>query len=322
MNIESQNQFWHDSVVLNTEFMIATDFIFYGLENLINVTYFQSYSESKIFTAYYKLAVGIERVQKIILNLAYNNLEKENKIELNERIEKAFHSHNHENLHKLLVDYTETPSRLEKDDNKFISKLMEFYNKYRYAKYQEDATQDLFYSFHLGQEYTYGRNERMTVKINSVFDSLERILTFYFRILKKLQGQFNNYLGEGGSDTKMSIIHRYSRWLKRYFQLLSLAKFEYQQNNSAAIQFESEVEKEMADIDIYFGGNGGNAVFGLLKKYYDCEISGIDLCTFYSRYVPGGIEENDKDFKQKRKKLDKIISYFSQEYPQYAYIWG
>ena len=66
------DDFFHYSVVLNTEFMTAADFLFDGLESMIYVTYFQSYSESKIFKAYYQIAVGIERIQKIILNLAYS----------------------------------------------------------------------------------------------------------------------------------------------------------------------------------------------------------------------------------------------------------
>ena len=62
------DDFFHYSVVLNTEFMTAADFLFDGLESMIYVTYFQSYSESKIFKSYYQIAVGIERIQKIILN--------------------------------------------------------------------------------------------------------------------------------------------------------------------------------------------------------------------------------------------------------------
>ena len=37
------DDFFHYSVVLNTEFMTAADFLFDGLESMIYVTYFQSY---------------------------------------------------------------------------------------------------------------------------------------------------------------------------------------------------------------------------------------------------------------------------------------
>lgn len=99
------DDFFHYSVVLNTEFMTAADFLFDGLESMIYVTYFQSYSESKIFKSYYQIAVGIERIQKIILNLAYDQLEGDKKQEFSSQINNAFYGHNHEQLNNLLIQY-------------------------------------------------------------------------------------------------------------------------------------------------------------------------------------------------------------------------
>ncbi|WP_296113923.1 hypothetical protein [uncultured Anaerococcus sp.] len=134
--------FYHNSVVLNSELMIAADFI--------NVTYFQSYSESKIFKSYYLLSVGIERLQKVILSMTFNCIDNDNKEDYEDRIQKALYKHNHEDLSRLIQEYTGIDNKFSKEDNKFLSKLMLFYNKQRYSKYNDDTDIDDIYKFHLG----------------------------------------------------------------------------------------------------------------------------------------------------------------------------
>nr|QHW12321.1 hypothetical protein 0076A_00034 [Macrococcus canis] len=57
-NIEKN--FYHSSIALNSELYIAGEFIFDGLNKLVNVTNNQSNSEPKIFMSYYLISVGIE----------------------------------------------------------------------------------------------------------------------------------------------------------------------------------------------------------------------------------------------------------------------
>ena len=208
------DDFFHYSVVLNTEFMTAADFLFDGLESMIYVTYFQSYSESKIFKAYYQIAVGIERIQKIILNLAYNQLQGDKKQEFSSQIDKALYGHNHEQLNNLLIQYMEIKTKLQKQENKFLSKLMEFYSTHRYSKFKEMDTEKFHY------------------RLNEIFNSVEKILSFYFDILDIIQSKVRNYLGEAGTDTKLFVIYNYSNVLKNFFKLFILAKLDYRNRDS------------------------------------------------------------------------------------------
>ena len=218
--------FYHNSIVLNTELMIAADFIFDSIIDFINVTYFQSYSESKIFKSYYLLSVGIERLQKVILSMTFNCIENEDREKYEDRISKALYKHNHEDLSRLLQEYTGIDNKFSKEDNKLLSKLMLFYNKQRYSKYDDDTDIDDIYKFHLGYKYIINNyNEDFKKKTIDIITCLERILTSYFKMLEELQKSTRNYLGECGSDTKLFVIKNVSKNLRNYFKLLYLGKY-------------------------------------------------------------------------------------------------
>lgn len=305
-------KFWHHSVVLNTEFMIAADFIFDGLINLINVTYFQSYSESKLFTSYYKLAVGVERVQKIILKLAYDYIGDEDKAEFDKQIEKAFFGHNHEHLNWLLGQYTGTENNFGKQENLLISQMLHFYSDFRYGKYKIEATEADMYRFHVGEEFSPGYNPKFYTRIGEIFGSIEKILSWYLQVLDNLQNNIVNYLGECGTDAKLYVIVNYSKVLKKYFKLFILAKLEYRDKDADFKPIVTPTEKFLADIDVYFGGNGINVIYSLFEYYYRVE----EERGFQDFDSPLPMNHLDKkSHKQKIKELDKIICFYEERNP-------
>lgn len=316
--VEDNQDFFHYSVVLNTEFMIAADFIFDGLESMIYVTYFQSYSESKLFKAYYQLAVGIERIQKIILNLAYNKLEGAKKEEFSSQIEKAFYNHNHEQLNKLLTQYMEIKTKLQKQDNKFLSQLMEFYSTHRYSKFQKDTELTSLFKFHTGESFQ--RNtKKFHYRLNEIFESVEKILSFYFDILDIIQSKVQNYLGEAGTDAKLFVIYNFSNVLKKYFKLFILAKLEYSDRNSDFRPLYTEMEKPLSKIDIYYGGNGVTVVSGLFDYYY----REVESCDWQEMDSPLPFRNESKEkSKLQLRELDKIIAYYENRNPDINNFFG
>lgn len=310
--------FFHYSVVLNTEFMTAADFLFDGLESMIYVTYFQSYSESKIFKAYYQIAVGIERIQKIILNLAYNKLEGNKKQEFSSQIDKAFKGHNHEQLNNLLIQYMEVKTKLQKQENRFLSQLMEFYSTHRYSKFKKDTELTSLFKFHTGESFQMN-TEKFHYRLNEIFDSVEKILSFYFDILEIIQSKVRNYLGETGTDTKLFVIYNYSNVLKSFFKLFILAKLEYRNRTSDFCPRYAPAEKSLSNIDVYFGGNGANVIYGLFDCYYR-NVESRDWQDFDSP-LPYRNGDNMK-LKSQLNELAKIIAYYERRNPDINKFWG
>lgn len=301
---DTDDLFFHSSVVMNTELMISADFIFDGLKKLTNVTYFQSNSESKIFTSYYLLSVGIERLQKVILSLAYNYIENGQKDKYKTRIEKAFYGHNHEELNNLLKEYTGINNKFNKQDNKFISQLMEFYNKHRYSKYSEETDVDSIYQFHSGhlnEAFIYDKS--LTEIMNRIFESVQRILTSYFKTLQELQQKVTNFLGESTTDTKLFTIINYSKNLKKYFKLFYISKIEYVKYMSDLSDLDGFHYKNMVEIDAFFDGNGEYAVDWLIESY---------LTKNNLEYTSDIFYNGDEEFNRKNKITDDIINYYEK----------
>ena len=312
------DDYFHYSVVLNTEFMTAADFLFDGLESMIYVTYFQSYSESKIFKSYYQIAVGIERIQKIILNLAYNQLEGDKKQEFSSQINKAFYGHNHEQLNNLLIQYMGIKTKLQKQENRFLSQLMEFYSTHRYSKFQKDTELTSLFKFHTGESFQMN-TEKFHVRLNEIFDSVEKILSFYFDILDIIQSKVQNYLGEVGVDAKLFVIYNFSNVLKSFFKLFILAKLEYRNRASDFCPLYTPAEKSLSSIDIYFGGNGSNVIYGLFDYYYRT----VESRNWQDFDIPLPFRNGDKKkLKSQLSELAKIISYYENRNPDIHSFWG
>lgn len=310
-NIEKN--FYHSSIVLNSELYIAGEFIFDGLNKLVNVTNHQSNSEPKIFISYYLISVGIERLQKVILNLSYNYIENEDYEIYSEKIKKALYSHNHENLNNLIREYTKIDYKFLKEDNKLISKLMEFYNNERYSKFDSKTAHDSIYQFDTGKQFEPSKYNLYFYEIlERFFSSIERILTTYFSLLEKLQENLNNHLGECTSDTKLFILKYYSRNLRKYFVLYKYAKYEYNNTkfgNLNKTPFLIGNHTLLSEIDTFFDGNGQYLVDWLIQVYLMTNYFDDDeIIPFYNEA---------EDFKEKNKITDEILEYYSKRYQEF-----
>ena len=313
MNLDNE-VFYHNSVVLNTELMTAADFIFDSIIDFINVTYFQSYSESKIFKSYYLLSVGVERLQKVILTMTYNCIGNEEKDKFENRILKALHKHNHEILSELLQEYTGIDNKFSKEDNKLLSKLMSFYNKQRYIKYNENTDIDDIYKFHLGYRYIINnQNDDFRKKTLEIISCLESILTSYFKMLGELQKRTRNYLGECGSDTKLFIIKNISKNLRNYFKLFYLGKYEFQKfingNSNLKPEYLGYYYESYIDIDTFYNGNGNFLIDWMLTYYMNLnnlELVGDDYVFFYN---------GDEDFAYKNRMTRKLVEFYEARNP-------
>ncbi|CDR61972.1 hypothetical protein [Staphylococcus schweitzeri] len=310
-NIEKK--IYHSSIVLNTELYTAGEFLFDGLNKLINVSNYQSNSEPKIFMAYYLISVGIERLQKVILTLSYNYIENEDYKIYSKKVKKALYSHNHENLNNMIREYTKIDYKFSKDDNKLISKLMDFYNNERYSKFDSKTAHDTIYQFHTGHQFKPFKQDLSFYEIlERIFSSIERILTTYFDLLEKLQENMNNYIGECSSDTKIFVLKNYSRNLKKYFTLFKYAKYEFNNTkfgNGGKTPFLLDGHTQLSEIDSFFDGNGQFLVDWLIQVYLTKYYSHDDeIIPFYNE---------DEGFKENNKITDEIIEYYSNRYEEF-----
>ncbi len=122
MNVE---QYWKN-INLNKELHIAGTFLYdaiFCLEKMKHFCY-----EDECFSFLYNTSVGIERLEKIVVILLEHNTEKDQ-----EQFEKSLITHNHLDLIKRIEGSTSL--NLGKEHKKFLSLLSNFYNSYRYDRY-------------------------------------------------------------------------------------------------------------------------------------------------------------------------------------------
>lgn len=317
--VQEELVFYHNSIVLNTELQISADFIFDGLNSFINLTYNQSHSESKIFGAFYSLSVGIERLQKVILSLAYNVTANDKKDEYSKRINKAFYGHNHQSLANVLEDYTGIKNYFSKEQNKFLEKLMTFYKDERYSKYHQGTHYDSMIIFYTGEQIMpFQYNEKYFDALDSIFSNIQSILYFYYSMIEQLQKGIKNFLGETGSDTKLFTLQYYSLNLKNYFQLFNYAWYEfiYSKSDNPHLGLKQLPLKNtffdshhlLVKSDFLYNGNGEYAV-NWLVEYYTCqkniEWASKNYEIFYNK------KEN---FNSMNKMTHEILEYYKERH--------
>lgn len=110
---------------MGTEIEIAGTFIYNGMKELEQIDLFDI--ESEMFMLLYNLAVGIERLQKVVIVLSEN-------IEDITIFEDSLKSHNHQNLHNRILR-NGIAIRLSTRENAFLQLLSIFYDKHRYGRF-------------------------------------------------------------------------------------------------------------------------------------------------------------------------------------------
>ena len=120
------NELLKESVVMANELDVAGEFIYAAIDKFNKMNNFDQVGDNFFFL--YHLAVGIERVQKILL-VIINDVERD---EIEDFLEKI-KSHNHMMLHGKIKEKVNIS--FSKEQNDLLNLLSEFYNAERYARF-------------------------------------------------------------------------------------------------------------------------------------------------------------------------------------------
>lgn len=119
-------ELFKESVVMANELDVAGEFIYAALDKVNRMNNFQQVGDDFYFL--YHLAVGIERVQKVLL-VIINDVEKNKVEDFLERIK----SHDHLMLHGKIKE--KVSISFSKEQNELLSLLSKFYNAERYKRF-------------------------------------------------------------------------------------------------------------------------------------------------------------------------------------------
>jgi hypothetical protein len=139
----NKDHYWKN-VNLNKELHIAGTFLYDAISCLEKMRHFCF--EDECFSFLYNVSVGIERLEKIVIILLEHNSGKDQ-----EQFEKSLITHNHLELIKRIEKMSSL--NLGKEHTKFLNLLSDFYNSYRYDRYnlpceiREDKDQLALISF-------------------------------------------------------------------------------------------------------------------------------------------------------------------------------
>lgn len=120
------NELFKESVVMANELDVAGEFIYAAIDKFNRMNNFDQVGDNFFFL--YHLAVGIERVQKILL-VIINDVGRG---EIKNFLEKI-KSHDHKMLHGKIKEKVNIS--FSKEQNDLLSLLSKFYNAERYARY-------------------------------------------------------------------------------------------------------------------------------------------------------------------------------------------
>lgn len=207
----------HKNFKMGTEIDIAGIFIYDGmkeLERIKSITY-----ESEAFSFLYHIAVGIERLQKVLLVMLEEITEDNIKA-----FEKSLHTHSHQQLHDRIKN--EFDIRLSPREYSFLHLLSDFYNHCRYDRYLLSGD--------------YGADKDLLCKyIKACFnpDNIERqFLSNDIVITPQLKKFFGRIIG--------SIARRYYDAIREQAYKLNLYTYELRYDSPAQKIFLSNFKKD------------------------------------------------------------------------------
>ena len=120
------------------ELDIAGEFIYNGISELNRMDIITN--DAPTFYTLYTLAVGVERLQKIVLVLW-----KYDEIEDKQAFEKSLITHSHSNLRDEIKKYTNGSNNaiLNTRENDFITLIQKFYTTARYERFNINGQNDI-----------------------------------------------------------------------------------------------------------------------------------------------------------------------------------
>jgi len=197
------------SFSLVKEVSIAGVFIWKSIED-IDKLFFpfmdgMPYITDHIFTSMYEASQGIERLQKIIIELIVYR-DKIPSVEF-EKIEKLLLSHNHLNLHEWIAS-KEKLKKISKKATSMLVMLYDFYKNARYSRFNKNTDRKL--------EATVFKKFVESFKANASNDedkhlfgkALGELSYIYYKLIQEISRDLNIYAYEIPTDSPSVIVFR------------------------------------------------------------------------------------------------------------------
>lgn len=197
-----------------TELDIAGEFIYDGIHTLNQMSAVNE--EASLFSFLYHTAVGIERLQKIIIVLF-----EVVKPEQQEEFEKSLITHSHTSLHERIKKLTKIDFNAR--ENRFLHMLTSFYNSARYDRFNLNSQfakeQQLFSDYlieHIGAEkikydFFYGKVILLTPQIKEILGRIiGTISKKYYDLVREGCKKAGTFTYELRTDSKAEKIFRSS----------------------------------------------------------------------------------------------------------------
>ena len=203
----------------------AGKFLFDGCEGFYNLS--QKYMDYGLFDILLRLSIGVERVQKIILSLSENKM--------NEQDKKALYTHSHQRLQAIIKKIYSNDVNFNKEQNKFIELLGDFYKQDRYGFFhEEDKNQkSLFLANDLFREYchsiglTWFEDDKKLIQTKEkIEDVISNVITKYIDCLENISKNQSIYVTETQTEFELYIFVFHEDNVFNYFKKLEIARNE------------------------------------------------------------------------------------------------
>ena len=192
--------------MLCRESQIAGALLWKSITELDKINFFslcpesvQPYLIEYSFLSLYHAAQGIERLQKIIVELTCkkNHIKKEEK----EKIFKILYGHNHTALNAWIED--KESITISSNCRNLLEMLQSFYNDIRYYRYVDSEQNETALEYRLLYNLKTGNNSfNYNSEIKNKFGRMVgQLANTYFSVIKKLCGNLNIYVDELEGDS-------------------------------------------------------------------------------------------------------------------------
>lgn len=145
-----------------------------------------------LFLAFYQAAQGIERLQKILIELITKiTPSKENELE---KLDDLLRSHNHNALNKYIEERKNI--RMHKSETRFLETLRRFYSEARYGRFSfsKENERETTLIHELGRSIP---EERYDVSVKNQFGrALANLSKIYYDLIRELSHDINIYVYE------------------------------------------------------------------------------------------------------------------------------
>lgn len=225
-----QDSFVFNSMQLNSDLHVAGAFLYEGCFELDSLMHDSSQYEPRLFLSLYKIAIGIERLQKTILILGLN-AHSESDLDCAEQNVLKGHSHvslgnRLERLHPELA--------LTKVHRRLLQCLTDFYKSCRYNYYHFSGDPELA-ALHIA-DYSkrkdefqraniYKKHSMVGELVESFAKGVSELISLYVDMVSDAKGRY--FTDETEADSKFAVVKYNSNDVFAFFKLRRLAILEF-----------------------------------------------------------------------------------------------